>query len=191
MLKTKLAAGVLAFSTLFVGAVPAYAASAAQATGTLGVPATALAVPGTLSEDEGAALLFMREEEKLAHDVYVTLYDQWGLRVFRNIAASEQKHTDAVAALLDAYGLEDPTVGNAVGEFTNPALQALYDDLVAQGSVSAAEALKVGVTIEELDIADLEQRIAETDNADIQLVYRNLLAGSANHLRAFSSTLRR
>ncbi len=186
MLKTKLAAGVLAFSTLFVGAVPAYAASAAQATGTPGLPATALAVPGTLSDEEAASLLFMREEEKLAHDVYVTLYDQWGLRVFSNIAASEQKHTDAVAALLEAYGLEDPTAGNGVGEFTNPALQALYDELVAQGSVSAAEALKVGVAIEELDISDLEQRIAETDNADIQLLYSNLLAGSENHLRAFS-----
>lgn len=186
MLKTKLAAGALALSTLLIGAVPAYAAPAAQTTGTPGTPAAALAVPGTLSEEESAALLFMREEEKLAHDVYVTLYDQWGLRVFSNIAASEQKHTDAVAALLDAYGLEDPTIGNGVGEFTDPAFQALYDELVAQGSISAAEALKVGVAIEELDIADLEQRIAETDNADIQLLYSNLLAGSENHLRAFS-----
>ncbi len=186
MLKSKLAAGALAFSTLLIGAVPAYATPAAQATGTPRIPATALAVPGTLSADESAALLFMREEEKLAHDVYVTLYEQWGLRVFSNIAASEQKHTDAVAALLDAYGLEDPTIGHGVGEFTNPALQALYDDLVAQGSISAAEALKVGVAIEELDIADLEQRIAETDNPDIQLLYSNLLAGSKNHLRAFS-----
>lgn len=186
MLKVKLAAGVLAFSTLFVGAVPASAATAAQSTGTPGLPATALAVPGTLSDEEAAALLFMREEEKLAHDVYVTLYDQWGLRVFSNIAASEQKHTDAVAALLAAYELEDPTVGNGVGEFTNPALQSLYDELIAQGSVSAAEALKVGVAIEELDIADLELRIAETDNADIKLLYSNLLAGSENHLRAFS-----
>ncbi|MCB0134315.1 MAG: DUF2202 domain-containing protein, partial [Caldilineaceae bacterium] len=77
-------------------------------------------------------------------------------------------------------------IGNGVGEFTDPAFQALYDELVAQGSISAAEALKVGVAIEELDIADLEQRIAETDNADIQLLYSNLLAGSENHLRAFS-----
>ena len=191
MLKTELAAGALALSTLLIGAVPAYAAPDAQATGTPSVPAVTLAVPGTLSEEEAASLLFMREEEKLAHDGYVTLYDQWGLRVFRNIAASEQKHTGAVARLLDAYGLEDPTIGNGVGEFTNPTLQALYDDLVAQGSISAAEALKVGVAIEELDIADLEQRIAETDNADIQLVYSNLLAGSANHLRAFSTTSRR
>lgn len=189
MLKTKLAAGALALSTLLIGAVPAYAAPAAQTTGTSGTPATALAVPGTLSEDERASLLFMREEEKLAHDVYVTLYDQWGLRVFSNITASEQKHTDAVAALLSAFGLADPTIGNGVGEFTNPDLQALYDELVAQGSVSVTEALKVGVAIEELDIADLEQRIAETDNADIQRVYSNLLAGSTNHLRAFSSNL--
>ncbi len=170
MLKTKLAASALALSTLFIGAVPAFASNVAQSTGTPGAPAVASAVPGTLSDDESAALLFMREEEKLAHDVYVTLYDQWGLRVFSNIAASEQRHTDAVATLLDAYGLEDPTVGNGAGEFTNPDLQTLYAALIAQGSVSAAEALKVGVAIEELDIADLAQRMAETDNPDIQLL---------------------
>ncbi|MBK8795548.1 MAG: DUF2202 domain-containing protein [Anaerolineales bacterium] len=191
MLKTKLAAGALVFSTLFIGAVPAYAANVTQTTGTPGMPTVTLTVPGALSEDERASLLFMREEEKLAHDVYVTLYDQWGLRVFNNIAASEQKHTDAIAALLNAYGLTDPTIGNGVGEFTNPDLQALYDELVAQGSASVTEALKVGVAIEELDITDLEQRIAETDSSDIQRVYSNLLAGSTNHLRAFSSNLSR
>ncbi|MCB0067131.1 MAG: DUF2202 domain-containing protein [Caldilineaceae bacterium] len=105
MLKTKLAAGALALSTLLIGAVPAYAAPAAQTTGTPGTPAAALAVPGTLSEEESAALLFMREEEKLAHDVYVTLGDLWGLPVFDNIASSETKHTEEIRDLLAA---EDP-----------------------------------------------------------------------------------
>lgn len=146
------------------------------------------AVPGELSESEAAALLFMREEEKLAHDVYVTLYSQWGLPVFQNISRSEQTHTDAVKALLDRYGLADPA-SSQVGVFTNPDLQALYNDLVTRGSQSLAEALKVGAAIEEIDIQDLETRLSETNNADIQQVFSNLQQASNNHLRAFVSTL--
>jgi hypothetical protein len=143
---------------------------------------------GELSAEEAEALLFMREEEKLAHDVYVTLYEQWGLQTFQNIAASEQAHTDAVKALLDRYGLDDPAT-DQVGVFTNPDLQALYTELVARGSQSLAEALKVGGAIEEIDILDLQERLAQTDNADIQQVFNNLLKGSTNHLRAFVNSL--
>jgi hypothetical protein len=141
-----------------------------------------------LSAEESAALLYMREEEKLAHDVYVTFYAKWGLPVFQNISQSEQTHTDAVKTLLDRYGLSDPASG-AVGVFTNPDLQALYNDLVARGSQTLAEALKVGAEIEEIDILDLQERLSQTDNADIQQVFNNLLNGSHNHLRAFVSTL--
>ena len=144
-----------------------------------------------LSSSEVEGLIFMREEEKLAHDVYVTLYAQWGLPIFQNIANSEATHTAVIKALLDRYGIEDPAAENEVGEFTNPDLQKLYDQLVAQGSISLTDALKVGVTIEETDIQDLQTRLAQTSNADIQLVYSNLLRGSENHLRAFSSTLQR
>ncbi len=147
-----------------------------------------LAAPGELSAEESAALLYMREEEKLAHDVYVTLYAQWGLPLFQNISQSEQAHTDAVKALLDRYGLSDPALGD-VGVFTNPDLQALYNDLVAQGSASLADALKVGAAIEEIDILDLQEDLSLTDNADIQQIFTNLLNGSYNHLRAFVTTL--
>ncbi len=144
---------------------------------------------GELSEEEAQSLLYIREEEKLARDVYMTLAEQWNVQIFQNIARSEQRHMDAVKALLDRYGLEDPAEGNEVGQFTNPDLQALYDQLVAQGSQSLADALKVGGAIEEIDILDLEERISQTDNVDIQTVYENLMRGSRNHLRAFTSTL--
>ena len=146
------------------------------------------ATPGDLSAEESAALLYMREEEKLAHDVYVTFYEQWDFRVFSNISRSEQTHTDAVKTLLDRYGLADPA-SSEIGVFTDPDLQALYTNLVARGSQSLAEAIQVGAAIEEIDILDLQERLAQTDNADIQQVFNNLLNGSYNHLRAFVSTL--
>lgn len=190
MFKKLIVTGALALFTL---TSTVFAASAANLTTTVYLPlvqATDVRVPATVSPEEAAALQFMREEEKLAHDVYVTLYGAWGLPVFDNIAASEQQHTDAVAALLDRYGILDPAAGHAIGEFTDPALQALYNQLVAQGSQSVADALKVGAAIEEIDILDLQERLAETDNAAIEQVYNNLLAGSENHLRAFVSTLK-
>jgi hypothetical protein len=144
--------------------------------------------PGELSSDESAALLYMREEEKLAHDLYVTLYAQWSLPIFQNISQSEQIHTDAIKTLIERYGLTDPA-SSEIGVFTNPDLQALYSNLVTRGNQSLAEALKVGAAIEEIDILDLQTNLAETDNADIQQVFNNLMNGSYNHLRAFVSTL--
>ncbi len=141
-----------------------------------------------LSPAESAALLYMREEEKLAHDVYLTLFQKWGLPIFQNIATSEQTHTEAVRTLLIRYGLPDPA-SNQIGVFSNADLQAMYTKLIAQGELSAIEALKVGVTIEEVDIRDLENHLAETDQVDILRVYNNLLRGSYNHLNAFTREL--
>ena len=166
-----------------------------KADGTTGINAmmmqTAIAnLPvGALSTDEKEGLLFMREEEKLAHDVYVTLGDKWSLPVFQNIPNSEQTHTEAVKLLLDRYDIADPADGKAVGAFANQTLQQLYDQLVAKGNQSLADALTVGATVEDLDIADLQTRLAQTDKTDIQLVYENLMKGSRNHLRAFTQTL--
>jgi hypothetical protein len=148
-------------------------------------------VSGELSDDEIAGLLFMREEEKLAHDVYLALFEQWGQRTFANIAESEQTHTDTVKELLDTYDLEDPAAGREPGDFADPDLQALYDQLVAQGSASLDAALRVGAAIEEIDILDLEEQLALTDKEDIRLVYQNLKSGSENHLRAFTSVIER
>jgi hypothetical protein len=141
----------------------------------------------TLTAAEGAGLLRMREEEKLAHDVYVALNDKWHLQVFTNISAAEQTHTDAVKILLDRYSLDDPAAGNAAGVFTNSDLQSLYTTLVDQGSGSQIAALTAGATIEDLDIADLQSLVTTTP--DISLVYSNLEKGSRNHLRAFTKQL--
>jgi hypothetical protein len=146
---------------------------------------------GTLSDAEVEGLLYMREEEKLARDVYLTLYEKWEMPIFQNIGSSEQTHMDAVKTLLDRYGLEDPAASRDVGIFVNPTLQGLYDRLIEEGDQSLAEALRVGAAIEEIDILDLEESIAETDKADVRLVYENLMKGSRNHLRSFVSTLER
>jgi hypothetical protein len=145
---------------------------------------------GQLTMAEAEALRYMREEEKLAHDVYLALYEKWGLQIFYNISNSEQTHTDAIKTLLDRYGVADPAAGKAPGVFTDSKLQDLYNQLVEQGRKSLADALRAGAAIEEIDILDLEERIAQTDKTDVRLVYDNLTKGSRNHLRSFVSTLK-
>ena len=144
-----------------------------------------------LSASETSGILLMREEEKLARDVYLTLYDKWGLRTFSNIAGAESTHMDAMRVLIERYNLEDPIKSDTIGDFTNPEMQNLYTTLVAQGSKSLADALKVGATIEDLDIYDLERLIADSDNDDVKIAYQNLLKGSRNHMRAFEMQLDR
>jgi len=148
-------------------------------------PASESVISQELTQEEKDWLIHMREEEKLARDVYTTLGEKWQINIFTNIAKSEQTHTDSIKTLLERYDIEDPVKTNEVGEFTLPEMQKLYDDLVAQGSKSLLEALIVCVTIEDLDIYDLDVAIKETSQSDIKTVYENLKKGSRNHMRAF------
>ena len=145
----------------------------------------------TLSAAEQITLTYMREEEKLAHDVYAKLDVLYAgnTRVFGNIAISEATHTEAVRQLLVRYNLPDPAANLGAGLYMNPILQGLHAQLVNAGSVSLIDALKVGATIEEIDMIDINVALPNVDNQDIRLVYDNLLKGSRNHLRSFVKTL--
>ena len=133
-------------------------------------------------------LVYLIEEEKLAHDVYTVLAQKWGSNTFTNILASEVTHQSQVAALLPTYGVTDPR-SSQLGVFTNPDLLALYNQLIAQGSISVTEAYKVGIAIEEMDIKDLENDMALVTDQKVLSVMQTLLDGSYNHLAAFQRKL--
>ena len=139
----------------------------------------------TLNEQDKQSLLFMIEEEKLAHDLYVAFYEKWGVSAFNTISKSETSHQKSVANVLQKYNISDPRISEA-GKFTNQDLQKLYDSLLARGLTSSADALAVGVDVEKKDIADLQQAMNATSNATLDTMYGRLLKGSENHLRAFS-----
>jgi hypothetical protein len=144
-----------------------------------------------LTEDEISGILFMREEEKLARDVYLYLYEIFPLRPFLNISKSEQAHMDAIKYLIDTYELEDPVGDNPPGVFQNEELQLLYNQLIEQGSAGRSEALQVGALIEEVDIIDLQVKLEEhATNEEVLRVFGNLCKASENHLRAFAGVLR-
>jgi len=146
-------------------------------------------VQAPLTKKQKNDLIFMYQEEKLARDVYITLGNIWNARVFKNIQRSEQRHMNAIKSLLNKYNLRVPVLSDDIGVFENEELQALYNQLVAKGKQSLQDALEVGVTIEETDIADLEEKM-EGAPSNVQRVYSNLLRGSYKHLSAFNRNLR-
>lgn len=156
----------------------AYAAGPAPAPGQ-GPGTTPAVAPLTQTEIEN--ILYMHEEEKLARDVYLALSEMWDCPIFANIAVSEQRHADAVGLLITKYDLDE-----TVGEDMAASFTTLYNDLVEQGSTSLLAALAVGQAIEEMDIADLKDALAETEAGDVTWVFENLLRGSTNHLSAFN-----
>ena len=141
-----------------------------------------------LSEAEKQSIQNMREEEKLAHDVYLDLYEKWKLPIFSNISNAETRHFNAIGYLIENFELNDPSL-ESVGKFQNQELQHLYDSLTYKGSQSLIAALQVGAFIEEVDIIDLQESLENTTNEIIQNTYENLLRASGNHLRAFTGQL--
>lgn len=181
---TKLLVTALVVTGLTAATVPALAAKG----GTVRVPLAAATSLTELSAAEIATLKWMREEEKLARDVYIELNAFWPAQIFVNIAESEQRHFDALGVKLALYGIADPAT-DQVGVFTDPELQALHDELLALGMVSRVAALEVGVTIEETDMIDLQAAIDGTTSVPLQVTYEHLLTGSEHHLASFIKEL--
>jgi hypothetical protein len=157
-------------------AIPAWAGNGAGG----GIP--------QLSGEEITYLNFVREEEKLARDVYLLMYMTWDAKIFSQIVTSEQQHMDTMLKMLDKYGLPDPA-STEEGIFNDKDLQDLYDQLKEKGLVSYIDGLEVGVTIEVTDIADINEAIDFTDHVDLLTAYGHLIDGSYNHLAAFCDTL--
>lgn len=159
-------------------------------TGTIqDVPVSACVVTGTVNEAETAGLLFMREEEKMARDVYTYLYGKYKLPVFLNISKSENAHMSAVLRLITAFNITDNST-NDPGVYTNTRIAELYLQLIEMGNVSLIDALKVGVLIEQTDISDLQKELLPVENTSVKTVYTNLTAGSNAHLKAFVYNLK-
>jgi hypothetical protein len=179
-MRTKRTVGLAVAAAVALGALTATGASAANGV----VPA---ATP-TLTDEEVAGLVFTREEERVAHDLYTVFAQEYDdVAVFARIAASETRHADAIETLLDGYGIDDPSAGLPAGTYADDDLQALYDRWETQGLTSVQDAYEVGVELETADVADLQGFIDTTEVADLDRVYSRLLSGSEHHLAAFTA----
>jgi len=142
----------------------------------------------SLSNQEIENLQFLKEEEKLARDVYLFSYDLYTQNIFKNIANSEQSHMNSVSVLIEKYNIQDLSLDER-GKFSNSELQKLYDDLTSLATKSIEDALIVGATIEDLDINDLNNFVSNSDHQDMVEMYELLNCGSRNHMRSFTNSL--
>jgi hypothetical protein len=182
--RTIAAAAIMAGLGLGITAIATAAPQPNRPVASATTPTSAATVDATVA----AQLAYMREEERLAHDVYTEIYRLYPQATeFSRIANAEQRHYEAIGVLLTRYGLTDPSVGKSAGSYADPALTSLYATLMAQAKVSLTDAYRVGVAIEETDIADLKKALSANAPADVEAVYTNLEAGSDNHLAAFTA----
>lgn len=170
--------------TILLTSVIFVAPSRAKQSDMVGVQFADIPVNVLITEAEG--LRFMREEEKMARDVYLQFFRDYGVRVFKNIASSEQTHMDSILKMMNLYNIPDSSTG-VEGTFNNPDLQMLHDILVKMGSQGLVDAYLVGALIEETDIKDIVEIMEDVTSQNILRVYENLLCGSRNHMRAFVS----
>ena len=145
------------------------------------------AAKGTLTDKQEATLVAMAQEEKLARDLYTAFAGKYDAVVFDRIAASESQHLEAVRTLLSRYGVADPTAGKPAGQFSDPAVQATHDKLLARGQAGLAAALQAGVTVEQTDIADLTAALDGLSAPDVTQFYTRLRMASQHHLIAFQN----
>jgi hypothetical protein len=172
----RLTAAALGMAALLAGGVAVSQASASSTT----------APPATAGSAIASALTFSREEERMARDLYAALADTYdGALPFSMITNSEDRHFDAVGALLERYDVADPAAGKAAGSYADPAIQTLYNSWLAKGKTSLNAAYQVGVEVEQRDIADLDKSIAADLPADVDTVFGQLARGSQHHLTAY------
>lgn len=158
-----------------------------------------------LNSTQREEVVFMYNEEKLAKELYATLYTLYGTKTFTNISTrSETKHQLEMQTMLQRYDINflDPTNKErsfqqsdletvAFAQFSVDELQNLYDTLYAKAAQTEQDALEVGCMVEVTDVNDLTIAIADTEGFSLlQESYIKLRNGSYNHYHAFDSALK-
>lgn len=164
----------------------------------------------TLTQELKNTLSYMGNEERLAHDLYLKLYETYPFKQLTNVATkSETTHIQTVQLLVKKYitdvseftnidlselNYKDSNLSNMTpGVYDIKAIQDLYDSLLAKGQSSPEAALEVGCMVEVTDINDLAgdiQTAKDANATDIQTAFEFLRDGSYNHYWAFDGALK-
>jgi len=167
-----------------------------------------------LTQENKDDLAYMGNEERLAYNVYMGLYDYFQdkdieIKQLYNIAnKSESYHISIVRDLVRKYEItpsdltiiSSPVGSSSEDQSELPAdkygvehIQELYDALMAKGKNSQQDALEVGCMVEVTDIYDLDERIENAKESGAQDLidgFNILRNGSYNHYWAFDDGLK-
>ena len=164
--------------------------------------------PSALTQELKDSITYMYNEEKLAKDVYLNVYETQKIQQLYNIATkSEIKHEEAVNDLAIKYDLNitlypDTDIpydkkkleSYGSGQYPVVAIQELYDMLYDKGIQSQKDALEVGCLVEVTDIDDLDKymiQATEANASDVLTVFDFLREGSYKHYWSFDEGLKR
>ena len=149
------------------------------------------------------SLTYMKDEERLASDLYLNLYNYYKnysdleIKQLNNIATNtENDQISIIKSLVKRYDLnssEPQDVNISRGVYENQVIQDLYDKFYAIGQNSQEEALKVGCMVEVTDINDLDKYISlakESNATDIETAFKALRDGSYHNYWTFDQTLK-
>ena len=137
--------------------------------------------------DVNGDLIRLYEDEILAHDLYTELARSHpDLMPLRNIPRSESVHRNVMEGVLKARGIAIPNPPDG-RKFATEGLDETFNQWLTEGRKSAKDACRVGVRLEEHDIAEL--RAAAKATPALAATLSNLERASGNHLRAFHRNL--
>lgn len=145
--------------------------------------APVLGVTAPLSADEIEFLFAIREDEKVARDLYTSFSALYPASVqIAKIKTAEDSHIACIEAVLDYYEISYPAM-TATGVFEDAERQALYNDLVDK-SATLLETFGTMAVIEEETVLAYKSVQSEITNENISLVVANMIKASSNHLKA-------
>lgn len=139
--------------------------------GSVAVPVASTKEPATARDRLTARLQEALASEYRARDFYRAADERFGLRRYRNVAAAEQHHVDALTALLIARGATPVT--------------EIADQLAVAATIAATDAKAAAV--ERAQVAAYEALLAAVEAPQERAVLERIQSANFRHLQAATS----
>ncbi len=134
-----------------------------------------------------AALDRLIRVEKVADDAYALFYQATKEQRFKTVLDQENAHEGKLALVLAVNGITNPIAQLKPGQFPDPGLRTLYQQLTAQGSTSKKAALASAVKLEKNDVSDINAILAMKPPTFVANILKELRAASLQHAKIFSN----
>lgn len=146
---------------------------------------------GQQLKSKESVILYLVEQEKLAHDFYRSLDTMWVTDIFNRVANEEYVHVGKLSAVAAELMISVPNHFNEypMGQFIDSKLRHLYTELMIAANFSLEDAYRTCANLEERKMVDLKMALKEPNFELENLTYKALLIGSEDNFKAFIRAL--
>ena len=146
---------------------------------------------GQQLKSKESVILYLVEQEKLAHDFYRSLDTMWVTDIFNRVANEEFEHVGKLSAVAAELMINVPNHFNEypVGQFIDNKLRHLYAELMTAANFSLEDAYRTSANLEERKMVDLKMALKEPNFELENLTYKALLIGSEDNFKVFIRAL--